>query len=56
VLDFIESVIAQVDGAARSPASLVAVSTVPEPASATLLCGVLLVITLGARYRPRTLP
>jgi hypothetical protein len=55
VLDFIESVIAQVDATPLGPASLAAVSTVPEPASAALLCALLPMIALGSRYRRRTL-
>jgi hypothetical protein len=52
-LDFIHSVLAQVDAATRGAAPLLAVTTVPEPTSFVLLCGGLLPFTFGARIRRR---
>jgi hypothetical protein len=53
-LDFIHSLIAQVDGAASGAAWLTVASAVPEPASAVLLCGALLSIALSSHCRRRT--
>jgi hypothetical protein len=52
-LDFIDSVLAQVDATAGGAAPLVTVTTVPEPTSFLLLCGGLLPFTFGARSRRR---
>ncbi len=52
-LDFIDSVLAQVDGVAGGAASLTTGSSVPEPASLVTLCGGLLAITFSSRYRRR---
>jgi hypothetical protein len=52
-LDFIDSVLAQLDATAGGAAPLIAGATVPEPTSLALMCGWLLPFTFGARIRRR---
>jgi hypothetical protein len=54
-LDFIHSVLAQVDGATGGEVPLKSITTVPEPTSLALVCCGLLQFTFGARTRQRAI-